>query len=129
MPQQKIIRNDSTLDRPEVRVTTEEVLELAKEFDKSFTTIEIAKIIFNSGKYRGISETRIERAVRASMAWMVRRGMAYVDGEIAYTTRPGCVSKPFLYAIHPDMTWNNKTKCAETNCGCADLLNRVFLFR
>lgn len=129
MPQQKIIRNDSTLDRPEFRVTTQEVLEIANRIDQPFTTGDIAKIIVESGKYRGVSYSRIERAVRASMSWMVKREMAYVDGDIIYTTKAGCISKPFLYALYPGRSWNDEIKRTEINCGCVDLLNQLFVFR
>lgn len=129
MTQQKIIRNDSTLDRPEFRVTTQEVLKIANRIDQPFTTGDIAKIIVESGKYRGVSYSRIERAVRASMSWMVKREMAYVDGDIIYTTKAGCISKPFLYAMYPGRTWNDEIKRMEVSCGCVDILNQVFLFR
>lgn len=129
MPQQKIIRNDATLDRPEFRVTTQEVVEIAKSIEQPFTTGDIAKRIVDSGKYRGVSYSRIERAVRASLSWMVKRETAYVDGHIIYTTPAGAISKPFLYALYPGRTWNDEIKRTETPCACADLLNQLFVFR
>lgn len=125
---QKIIKNDSTLDRPEFRITTHEVFMIAKEIKQPFTTNDIADVIVSSGKHRGVGYNRIERGVRAGMSWLVQRSIAYEDGHKVYKTNMGTISKPFLYALFPDAEWHEKTK-AVFDCESIDLLNRVFVMR
>ena len=124
-----IIRKDHTLDRPEARITTAEILEIAKTFTEPFTTCDLADYIVASGKYRGYSYQRIERACRASMSWLAERQIAYVVGEMHKITKAGCVSKPFMYAIYPGRTWNKKQRQVECSYGDVNFLMQVLVTR
>ena len=126
---QKIIKNDSTLDRPEFRITTHEVFMIAKQIEQPFTTNDIADVIVASGKHRGVGYNRIERGVRAGMSWLVQRSIAYEDGHKIYRTDAGVISKPFLYSLYPGRSWNDEIKQTEMGYASVDLLNRVFVLR
>lgn len=113
MTQQKIIRHVATLDRPEFRVTAEEVFESLKAMHEeckatAFTTCDIAARL--AEKFRGISHERIERSVRVAVFWLCEREVAYVAGHTVKTTAAGCVSKPFTYALHPGRAWNKQRR-------------------
>lgn len=126
------IRQDHTLDRPDFRVTAEEVFDALKTLHEdndipAFTTCDIAIIL--KSKFRGISYERIERSVRAGVFWLCEREVAYVAGESVKTTAAGCISKPFLYALYPGRTWNKKGREMVRSACDYQLLNSVFLFR
>ena len=123
------IRKDHTLDRPEERITTAEIFDIAKTFAEPFTTCDLADYIVESGKYRGYSYERIERACRAAMSWLAEREIAYVVGEMHKITKRGCISRPFLYAIHPGRTWNRKTRSVECSYGDVNYLMQVLVMR
>jgi hypothetical protein len=110
-------------------VSTDDVLSVAKMLDKPFTTCIIAKMIVESGKHRGVSYFRIERAVRAAVSWLVDRQVAYVVGEDVYKTASGAISKPFRYALYPGRKWNRKTRMVDYDQANIALLEKAFGFR
>lgn len=124
----KIIRNESSLDRPDFRVSTDMVMEIASLFDTPFTSGDIAEILVE--RHRGIGYSRIERSVRACLSWLVAREIAHITGEEQHITPAGCTSKPFLYAIHPWRTWNKEKSYQEEKVECDfEILNRIFVYR
>lgn len=132
---QKIIRNDSTLDRPDFRVSTEQVIEVAKLFDQPFTSGDIAEALRTNLKYRGVSYSRMERSVRACLSWMVLKEVARIAGEEQHITSSGFTSKPFIYAINHGKTWSAgrlvkaKPVLEDENRGGFEILNRIFVYR
>lgn len=129
---QKIIRHESTADRGlPARVSADEVFQIVKEMEISFTTCDIADIIVANGKHRGVSYERIERSVRAAVFWLVERDIAYVSGESVKVTCSGCVSRPNKYSVYPGRTWNKQKHETERSSASVDfnLLNRAFVFR
>lgn len=126
-----IIRKDHTLDRPECRVTAEEVFDAMKSLHDlypgtEFTTSTIAEYIITSGSCRGIGYERVERAVRASVDWLVRRRVAYQSGTITKTYVAG-TKEVNLYGIHEGRTWNKRERKLEQDEPDYQLLNLVFL--
>ena len=89
---QRIIRNDSTLDRSDFRVTADVVFDTLKAMHEestatAFTTCDIASRL--AKRYRGISHGKIERSVRAAVFWLCDREVAYVAGHTVKTTAAG----------------------------------------
>lgn len=121
---QKIIRNESTLDRPEFRVSTEQVIEVARLFDQPFTSWDIAMVL--AQKHRGVSSSRLERSVRACLSWLAVREIVYITGDFFCKETN---SQPFLYAIHNDKIWNEDRKYAETKEFDYETLSRAFVYR
>lgn len=129
----EVIHKDHTLDRPEFRVTAEEVFDAMKALHEendipAFSTNEIANQLVAMGKFRGIPHARIERSVRAGVFWLCEREVAYVAGEIMRKTSAGCFSKPFLYALYPGRTWSKKQREIIRSACDYELLNRAFGF-
>lgn len=107
------IRKDHSLDRPDFRVTAEDVFESMRALQNddesaAFTTCDIANDL--ADKFRGISHSRIERSVRAAVFWLCEREVAYVTGHTVKITGAGCVSKPFLYALYPGRMWSKQER-------------------
>ena len=123
---QAIIRNDVTLDRPQARITTEQVHNLAKTIDGPFTTCDLASMLIDSGACRGMSFARAERAVRGAMSWLVNRELAYIDGEILKTTDAGAISRPYVYQLYCGRTWDKKRREAKRSGSDFALLYQVF---
>ena len=114
MNRTQIIRKDHTLDRPDFRVSAEEVFDALRKLhndgddDAAFTTCDIADAL--KKKHRGISSSRIERSVRAAVFWLCEREVAHVTGHTVKITGAGCVSKPFLYALYPGRMWSKRER-------------------
>jgi hypothetical protein len=128
----QIIRKDHTLDRPDFRVTAEEVFEAMRmlhndDDSAAFTTCDIASAL--AAKHRGISHVRIERSVRAAVFWLCERDVAHVTGHTVKITGAGCVSKPFLYALYPGRMWSKTEREAIRSACDYALLSRVFVTR
>lgn len=121
-----IIRNDATLDRPQARITTEQVHNLAKSIDGAFTTGDLASKLIESGSCRGMSFARVERAVRGAMSWLVNRELAYIDGETLKITGAGVISRPYIYRLYCGRTWDRKQREAKRSEGDFTLLYRAF---
>jgi len=126
MSQQVIIRNDVTLDRPQSRVTTDQVHKLAQTIDGAFTTCDLTALLIDSGVCRGMSFARVERAVRGAMSWLVNRELAYIDGETLKITEAGVISRPFVYRLYCGRTWDRKKREAQRSKGDFNLLYRAF---
>ena len=131
----EMIRVSSTLDRPDFRVSAEDVFDALRALHnddddgkpRSFTTRDIADAL--ADRFRGIDIDRVERSVRAGVSWLCEREVAYVAGHTVKITGAGCVSKPFLYALYPGRMWSKKER--EVIRGACDyaLLSRIFLTR
>lgn len=126
MPAQKIIRNEPSLDRFPFRVTAEDVFEVAMALQGSFTTGDIAALIFASGEHQGVSYYRIERSVRTAIDWLVKRDIAYTDGAIVKFYRAGNKGVK-TYMLREGRRWNKTTRQAEIQKPDYALLNFVFL--
>uniref|UniRef100_Q47CL3 Uncharacterized protein n=1 Tax=Dechloromonas aromatica (strain RCB) TaxID=159087 RepID=Q47CL3_DECAR len=125
MSHQAIIRNDVTFDRPQARITTDQIHDLAKTIDGSFTTCDLSDLLVESGKCRGMSYAQIERAVRGAMSWLVLREIAYVDGQIKKITDAGVISKPFVYRLYLGRTWDKDRREAVRSSAGLNLLERA----
>lgn len=125
MSNQTIIRNDVTFDRPQARITTEQIHELAKTIDGPFTTCDLSDLLVASGKCRGLSYAQIERAVRCAMSWLVMREIAYIDGINKKTTEAGNPSRPFVYRIYLGRTWDKERREAVRSSAGLNLLERA----
>jgi len=126
MSQPLIIRNDVTLDRPQARITTDQVHNVAKTIDGAFTTCDLAALLIADGSCRGMSFARVERAVRGAMSWLVNRELAYIDGESPKVTEAGVISKPYVYRLYCGRTWDRKKREAQRSEGDFNLLYRAF---
>lgn len=123
---QQIIRNETTLDRAACRVTTDEVIEIAKEIGDDFTTRDIADRIIAKGNHREVSYSRLERSVRTAVAWLVDRELASVAGEITRVISRTNISKPKTYRYHEGRKWNKEERTVERSPVDFDTLNRAF---
>ncbi len=126
----QLIRKDHALDRPDFRVTAEEVfdaLRLLQNDDDTaaFTTCDIARSL--EKKHRGISPHRIERSVRAAVFWLCEREVAHVTGHTVKITEAGCVSKPFTYALYPGRMWSKRERDTIRSVCDYGLLMRAFV--
>jgi hypothetical protein len=127
----RLIRNDHTLDRPDFRVTAEEVfdaLRLLQNDDDTaaFTTCDIARVAGKeASRYQPAS--RIERSVRAAVFWLCEREVAHVTGHTVKITEAGCVSKPFTYALYPGRMWSKRERDTIRSVCDYGLLMRAFV--
>ena len=125
-----MIRNDHTLDRPDFRVSAEEVFDALRKLQNdddsaSFTTCDIARALEKS--HRGISQHRVERSVRAAVFWLCEREVAHVTGHTVKITEAGCVSKPFTYALYPGRMWSKRERDTIRSVCDYGLLMRAFV--
>ncbi len=79
-----LIRREVTADRGPLFVTTDEVLDAIKDIDsKEWTTRDVTDLLV---KTKRVEYKRLERAVRASVNYLIERGVAEKTGEAVRLT-------------------------------------------